>query len=63
MELIQPDHVIIPKDHFYPSALNATLHPTVKKMINMNNVKLAKRYCQRHPDADCNTLSKLMNAR
>lgn len=62
MEIIKPDQKPDPAYYFYPQALGANLHPTVKQLLDMSNAELANRYCERHSEADEKVLIKLMNS-
>lgn len=39
-----------PAQHWYPSALNATLHPMIAFFLNLSNDQIARRYCHLHPN-------------
>lgn len=38
-----------PHDHWYPKALNATIHPLVSFFLNLTEDRIIKRYCHLHP--------------
>ncbi len=48
-----------PDSHWYPKALNATLHPIVQYFLSMNNERIIARYCQVNPSVDESTLKKI----
>lgn len=35
--------------HWYPKALNATIHPMVSFFLNLSNERIVNRYCHLHP--------------
>lgn len=37
------------ENHWYPKALNATIHPLVNFFLNLNKQKIINRYCHLHP--------------
>ena len=44
---------------FYPKALNATIHPIVKKFFNMKNELIINRYAQLNPTVDAQVLKQM----
>jgi len=38
-----------PINHFYPKALNATIHPMVSFFLNLDKDRIVNRYCHLHP--------------
>lgn len=36
-------------DHWYPKALNATIHPMVNFFLNLDKERIVNRYCHLHP--------------
>ena len=38
-----------PINHFYPKALNATIHPMVAFFLNLEKDRIVNRYCHLHP--------------
>ncbi len=38
-----------PEQHWYPKALNATIHPLVSYFLNLKEDRIVKRYCHLHP--------------
>ena len=38
-----------PINHFYPKALNATIHPMVSFFLNLDKDRIVSRYCHLHP--------------
>ena len=49
-----------PKNSFYPKALNATIHPIVKKFFSMKNTLIMKRYAQLNPLVDSHVLQQML---
>lgn len=45
-----------PADHWYPKALNATIHPLVQFFLNLGTDRLVTRYCHLHPTVDAEKL-------
>lgn len=37
------------ENHWYPKALNATIHPMVNFFLNLDKERIIKRYCHLHP--------------
>ncbi|WP_306641123.1 hypothetical protein [Sanyastnella coralliicola] len=59
VETVTPD-TFDPADHWYPSALNATLHPMVAFFLNLNPEQIVKRYCHLHPNVEANVVRDLL---
>lgn len=38
-----------PADHWYPKALNATIHPMISFFLHLSEERIIKRYCHLHP--------------
>ena len=51
------------EDHWYPKALNATIHPMVSFFLNLDNTKIISRYCHLHPRVDKEKLEEILNYR
>lgn len=49
------------ENHWYPKALNATIHPMVNFFLNLNKVRIINRYCHLHPMVDRAKLEELMD--
>lgn len=47
--------------HWYPKALNATIHPMVNFFLNLERERVIKRYCHLHPMVDPAYLSEILN--
>ena len=48
------------ENHWYPKALNATLHPMVDFFLHLSPVRIIERYCHLHPGVDRDALSQLL---
>lgn len=59
-ELILPDSFIA-EEHWYPKALNATIHPMVNFFLNLSQDRIIKRYCHLHPKVKYSKLEELLN--
>ena len=49
-----------PEAHWYPKALNATIHPMVNFFLNLDEERIITRYCHLNPTVDRDTLRKLL---
>ena len=47
--------------HWYPKALNATIHPMINFFLNLNQERIINRYCHLHPRVNANKLRELLN--
>lgn len=47
--------------HWYPKALNATVHPMINFFMNMNQERIVNRYCHLHPKVKSDHLLDLLN--
>lgn len=59
-QLIQPG-TFSPEDHWYPKALNATIHPMINFFLNLSKERIVKRYCHLHPTVNREELEKLLS--
>ena len=50
-------------DHWYPKALNATIHPMMNFFLNLDQTRIINRYCHLHPKVNPNALKTLLNHR
>jgi len=57
--LIQPDS-FEPNDHWYPKALNATIHPMVNFFLNLDEKRIISRYCHMHPTVNADKLREIL---
>ena len=49
-----------PENHWYPKALNATIHPMVAYFLNLSTDRIIERYCHLHPMVKKNALVEIM---
>lgn len=49
------------ENHWYPKALNATLHPMVDFFLNLSEIRIIERYCHLHPGVDRDALTSILN--
>ena len=59
---IQPGH-FEPAQHYYPKALNATIHPLVSFFLNLGTERIITRYCHLHPRVRPEALREVLNHR
>jgi len=57
--LIQPDSFEA-HEHWYPKALNATIHPMVNFFLNLNQERIITRYCHMHPTVQADKLREIL---
>ncbi len=50
-------------DHWYPKALNATIHPMINFFLNLDQSRIINRYCHLHPKVKPEALKELLNHR
>jgi hypothetical protein len=48
VELIKPNS-FKQEDHWYPKALNATIHPLIQFFMNLSKERVINRYCHLNP--------------
>ena len=51
------------ENHWYPKALNATIHPMVSFFLNLDTTKIVSRYCHLHPMVNRDKLVELLSYR
>lgn len=61
-QLIQPDDFEAHR-HWYPKALNATIHPMVNFFLNLSQERIVSRYCHMHPMVNADKLREILNYR
>lgn len=49
-----------PANHWYPKALNATIHPLVSFFLNLSHERIIERYCHLHPKVDRQALTNIL---
>jgi hypothetical protein len=50
----------IPEKHWYPKALNATIHPLVKFFLSLQTDRMINRYCHLNPHVDEEKLAAVL---
>ncbi len=49
------------EDHWYPKALNATIHPMVNFFLNLDSERIINRYCHLNPKVDKLRLKEILS--
>ncbi len=49
------------ENHWYPKALNATIHPMVSFFLNLSKERIITRYCHLHPMVDSAKLEEILS--
>lgn len=49
------------ENHWYPKALNATIHPMVSFFLNLSKDRIVNRYCHLHPMVDKQKLEEILD--
>lgn len=49
------------ENHWYPKALNATIHPMVNFFLNLSKDRIITRYCHLHPRVDREKLREVLD--
>lgn len=60
VELIKPGSFDSSK-HWYPKALNSTIHPMVSFFLNLEKEKIVSRYCHLRPTVNKEKLQEILN--
>jgi hypothetical protein len=47
--------------HWYPKALNATIHPMINFFLNLEKERIISRYCHMHPTVNAEKLRDILN--
>ena len=50
-----------PHLHWYPKALNATIHPMISFFLSLGQERIITRYCHMHPQVDKEKLKEILN--
>ena len=50
-----------PENHWYPKALNATIHPMVSFFFSLSNERIANRYCHLRPIVSSEALMEILS--
>lgn len=59
-EIVTPGH-FEPSSHWYPKALNATIHPMVAFFLNLSKERIVERYCHLHPTVEKSILLEILS--
>lgn len=51
------------ENHWYPKALNATIHPMINFFLNLDKKRIVARYCHLHPMVDRAKLEDILSYR
>lgn len=51
------------ENHWYPKALNATIHPMVAFFLNLSKERIVERYCHLHPRVSREHLTSILSQR
>ena len=51
----------ISENHWYPKALNATIHPMVSFFLNLSKERIITRYCHLNPRVDRSKLDEILS--
>ena len=57
---VQPNE-FEPHLHWYPKALNATIHPMISFFLSLEQERIITRYCHLHPTVDKEKLREILN--
>ena len=49
-----------PYNHWYPKALNATIHPMINFFLNLDKERIITRYCHMHPTVQKDKLWEIL---
>jgi len=60
IETVQPGS-FVSENHWYPKALNATIHPMVSFFLNLSKERIITRYCHLHPMVDKHKLEEILS--
>ena len=60
--VVQPNE-FEPYKHWYPKALNATIHPMISFFLNLGQDRIITRYCHMHPTVDKDKLTEILQHR
>ncbi len=52
-----------PHKHWYPKALNATIHPMISFFLNLETERIISRYCHLHPSVDRHKLTEILRTK
>ncbi len=60
--IVQPDEFEA-HEHWYPKALNATIHPMISFFLSLEQERIITRYCHMHPKVNGDKLREVLNHR
>lgn len=60
IEIVKPGS-FAGENHFYPKALNATIHPMVNFFMNLSKDRIINRYCHLHPMVNEEKLHEILD--
>ncbi len=60
IEVVTPGS-FIGENHWYPKALNATIHPMVNFFLNLDKKRIISRYCHLHPKVSKEKLEEILS--
>jgi len=60
IEVISPGS-FVPEHHWYPKALNATIHPMVSFFLNLSKERIINRYCHLNPTVEREKLDEILS--
>ena len=58
--IVQPGEFEV-HHHWYPKALNATIHPMISFFLNLEQERIVSRYCHMHPTVNADKLRDILN--
>ena len=58
-QIIKPNSFVV-EEHWYPKALNATIHPMVNFFMNLSSERIIARYCHLHPTLNKEKLREIL---
>ena len=61
-QIVRPDEFEA-HEHWYPRALNATIHPMINFFLNLEQERIITRYCHMFPNVDGDKLREILNYR
>ena len=62
IRVVQPDEFEA-HEHWYPKALNATIHPMINFFLNLEQNRIISRYCHLHPTVNGDKLKEVLDHR
>ena len=60
IKIVHPDQFEA-ENHWYPKALNATIHPMINFFLNLGQDRIVTRYCHLHPTVDGEKLKEILS--